>query len=145
MLAAYLVRHLREVLAPLCFTDQTPPERTDAVAPAQRSKHAQAKASHQTHPDGRPIHSFQSLLEHLATLTRNTTTLTQAELTIDIVADPTPTSRPPTTSSAAPSPPTSADVDRNPATRNHKTPVETPRWLVRNGGLANAVKCWSGL
>ena len=34
MLACYLVWHLRRVLAPLCFTDETPPTRSDPVAAA---------------------------------------------------------------------------------------------------------------
>jgi len=33
MLAAYLTRHLRRTLAPLTFTDQTPPERTPLSPP----------------------------------------------------------------------------------------------------------------
>ena len=37
MLASYLVWHLREALAPLTFTDEAPPARTNPVAPAQRS------------------------------------------------------------------------------------------------------------
>jgi hypothetical protein len=71
MLACYLVWHLRRALAPLCFTDQAPPKRTDPVAPAQRSADAAAKASRRQLPDGTPTHSFRTLLEHLATLTRN--------------------------------------------------------------------------
>ncbi len=35
MLAAYVIWHLRQAWAPLCFTDETPPQRTDPVAPAQ--------------------------------------------------------------------------------------------------------------
>ena len=35
MLAAYLVWHLREALAPLTFTDEAPPLRTNPVAPGR--------------------------------------------------------------------------------------------------------------
>jgi Transposase DDE domain len=72
MLALYVVWHLRRAWAPICFTDQHPPQRTDPVAPATRSPHAKAKAARQRHPDGTPLHSFATLLDELATLTRNT-------------------------------------------------------------------------
>jgi len=36
MLAAYLVWHLRKAWAPLTFTDETPPPRSDPIAPARR-------------------------------------------------------------------------------------------------------------
>ena len=71
-LAAYLVWHLRRDLAPLTFTDETPPTGADPVAPACRSAAADRKASRQTHDDGAPVYSFRGLLDHLATLTRNT-------------------------------------------------------------------------
>ncbi len=71
-LAAYLVWHLRRAWAPLCFTDETPPDHTtDPVAKAQRSPAAQQKASTHTTTTGEPAHSLETLLNHLATLTRN--------------------------------------------------------------------------
>jgi hypothetical protein len=74
LLAAYLLWHLRQALAPLTYTDQHPPERTNPanpVAPATGSTSAQRKA--RTHPDadGQPLHSFQGLLDHLGSPTRN--------------------------------------------------------------------------
>ncbi len=71
MLAAYLTWHLRKTLAPLTYTDQAPPPRTDPVAPAQRSAAAAQKASRHTDAAGVPVRSFRGLLDHLATLTRN--------------------------------------------------------------------------
>jgi len=71
MLAAYLTWHLRKALAPLTYTDQTPPPRTDPVAPAQRSAAAERKASRHHDAAGAPVQSFRGLLDHLATLTRN--------------------------------------------------------------------------
>jgi len=71
MLAAYLIWHLRRAWAPLTFTDEHRPEPADPVAPAKRSTTAHTKASRQTDPDGQPVRSFQSLLAHLATVTRN--------------------------------------------------------------------------
>lgn len=71
LLAAYLVFHLRAAWAPLTFKDEDPPERSDPVGPARRSVGANTKASRHTTASGEPIHSFRSLLDHLATLTRN--------------------------------------------------------------------------
>jgi hypothetical protein len=70
-LAGYLTWHLRRALAPLTFTDETPPERTDPVGPAHRSPAANHKAAHKTTPDGHTVRGFRDLLDHLATLTRN--------------------------------------------------------------------------
>ena len=76
MLALYLTWHLRRAWAPICFTDETPPQRADPLAPARRSPTALAKASRQRHDDNTPVHSFATLLDELATLTRNTIVLT---------------------------------------------------------------------
>jgi hypothetical protein len=72
MLSLYLVWHLRKAWAPLCFTDEAPPRRTDPVAPATRSESALAKVSRHKSDDGEALHSFGTLLGELATLTRNT-------------------------------------------------------------------------
>jgi Transposase DDE domain len=94
MLAAYLVWHLRKAWAPLCFTDEHPPVRTDPVAPAQRSPAATRKASTHHTPDGIPAHSFSTLLDHLATLTRDDIAFTTPTRTqIQKLATPTPTQR----------------------------------------------------
>ncbi len=71
MLAAYLVWHLRKAWAPLTFTDEHRPDPTDPVAPAERSTAAEHKASTRADTEGEPVRSFTSLLDHLATLTRN--------------------------------------------------------------------------
>src|SRR6266536_3127048 len=71
MLAAYLTWHLRKTLSPLTFTAQHPPTHTDPVAPATRSTAAHRKASRRTDASGQPVRSFRTLLNHLATLTRN--------------------------------------------------------------------------
>ena len=71
MLAAYIIWHLRKAWAPLTFTDQNRPHPVDPVAPAKRSTDAQLKASTDADADGQPVRSFRSLLDHLATLTRN--------------------------------------------------------------------------
>ena len=76
MLALYLVWHLRRAWAPLCFTDEAPPPRTDPVAPAPRSAAALAKVRRKRGDDGEPLHSFATLIDALAALTRNTIVFT---------------------------------------------------------------------
>ena len=94
MLAAYLVWHLREALAPLTFTDEAPPARADPVAPAARSVGANAKAARKRNGAGGDVRSFRALLDHLATLTRNTMTITTGTTSeFELLATPTPTQR----------------------------------------------------
>jgi hypothetical protein len=80
-LAGYLTWHLREQLAPLTFTDEQPPQRTDPVAPARRSDPADRKAATKQTSDGDQARSFRDLLDHLGTLTRNTVAVTIADHT----------------------------------------------------------------
>ena len=89
MLACYLIWHLRRAWAPLTYTDQNPPAPGNPVAPARRSAAAQAKASHQHDPAGRPYRSFRGLLEHLATLTRNQVRFTGTHAGTDMLTEPT--------------------------------------------------------
>jgi hypothetical protein len=89
MLACYLTWHLRRAWAPLTFTDQDPPAPENPVAPARRSAAAQAKASSQHDPSGRPHRSFRSLLDHLATLTRNQVRFAGTHASTDMLTEPT--------------------------------------------------------
>jgi hypothetical protein len=93
MLAAYLTWHLRKAWAPLTFTDENPPTPGNPVTPARRSAHAQAKASGQRDPAGRPYRSFRGLLEHLGTLTRNQVRFAGATAAVPMLAEPTSTQR----------------------------------------------------
>jgi len=93
MLACYLTWHLRRAWAPLTFTDQNPPAPCNPVAPARRSAAAQAKASYQHDPAGRPYRSFRGLLDHLATLTRNQVRFAGTTATVPMLAEPTSTQR----------------------------------------------------
>jgi hypothetical protein len=93
MLACYLIWHLRRAWAPLTFTDEHPPQRDNPVAPAQRSPHAQAKASRQHDTHGHPYRSFTGLLDHLATLTRNQVRFAGAQATVPMLTEPTPGQR----------------------------------------------------
>ena len=93
MLAAYLTWHLRRTLAPLTFTDQHPPARTDPVAPAVRSAAATRKASRRKDDTDQPVRSFRTLLDHLGTLTRNDIQYGVDGPTVPTLAVPTETQR----------------------------------------------------
>ena len=71
-LACYLSWHLRKAWAPLTYADEPPPQRDNPVAPAHRPASARAKAARKTTATGQPARSFRDLLDHLATLTRDT-------------------------------------------------------------------------
>ena len=74
LLAYYVEWHLREAWRELLFADddRAAQAERDPVAPAQRSARALRKASTQRLDDGRPAHSFRTLLEELASVVRNT-------------------------------------------------------------------------
>ena len=92
MLAYYVEWHMRWTLAPLLFDDQRrDDQRESPVDPARRSHEAMAKANSRRTPDGLPVHSFQTLLADLATLTRNRVRMHgKADSTADVLARPTP-------------------------------------------------------
>jgi transposase len=75
MLAYYVEWHMRQALAPILFDDHDraagEARRESIVSPAQRSPSAEAKAHTQHTEEGRPVHSFQSLLQDLSTLANN--------------------------------------------------------------------------
>jgi Transposase DDE domain len=75
MLAYYVTWHMQQRLAPMLFKDDDPATgkaaRPSPVAPARRSPAALAKAATKATTDGGPVHSFQTLLDDLATITAN--------------------------------------------------------------------------
>ena len=75
MLAYYVEWHLRQTLAPMLFDDEDPETgrqlRDSVVAPSQRSPGALHKAHHKRTEEGEPVHSFQTLLSDLATISKN--------------------------------------------------------------------------
>jgi hypothetical protein len=93
MLAYYVVWHMRHALAPLLFEDHDKEhaamQRPSPVAPAKVSAAAKAKAASRKTADGGQVHSFRTLLQDLATLTRNTVRLGDAPPAI-MLASPTP-------------------------------------------------------
>jgi transposase len=93
MLAYYVEWHMRRRLAPMLFDDddkQTAEAlRTSPVKPAKVSPAAQRKATtKKCEQDGQPVHSFQTLLADLATITRNTIKLAGEQF--DKITRPTP-------------------------------------------------------
>jgi len=95
MLAYHLEWHMRQALAPILFDDHDKPaaqaERASIVAPARRSKAARRKAATKRTDDGLPVHSFRSLIDELATFTRNTMAMAD-QTDVSFVLYPEPTS-----------------------------------------------------
>jgi hypothetical protein len=93
MLAYHVQWHLRRALAPLLFEDHdraaAEAQRASPVAAARRSPAARAKAQTKRTAAGQPAHSFRTLLQDLATLTRNTVRLGDAP-PITMLTRPTP-------------------------------------------------------
>lgn len=75
MLAYYVEWHMRQKLAPILFDDDqrqaAEAQRRSVVQKAPRSQVARQKEATKRTADALPVHSFQSLLEHLGTLTEN--------------------------------------------------------------------------
>ncbi len=91
MLAYYLAWHLRQAWKPLLFDDEHPPLQPDPVAKARRSPQAERKARSKRTTSGERCHSLTSLLDELATRTRNTIRLHESGATFDQLTKPTPT------------------------------------------------------
>ena len=95
MLSYYVEWHMRRDLAPMLFDDEDPQAaeaaRKSVVSPAQRSPKAEQKDSLKRTEDGMPVHSFQTLLKDLATLTRNEVRV--GEQTLHMLATATPVQR----------------------------------------------------
>jgi Transposase DDE domain len=95
MLAYYVEWHMRQALAPLLFDDDDKAtaegQRVAVVAPAQRSPRARRKAQTQHTDDGRPVHSFQTLVRDLGTITKNQIRFVHSPLEItEMLTTPTP-------------------------------------------------------
>lgn len=95
LLAYYVEWHLRAAWAPLLFQDEELPQarwERDAVAPAQPSASAKAKKVDRQTPQGLPVQSFDTLLAHLASRTRNLCRLSSQPSGAELsqVTEPTP-------------------------------------------------------
>ena len=101
MLAYYVEWHMKEALAPILFNDE---EMTDeemaeeaeevvsVVAKAEKSKKAKSKASTKRTESKLPVHSFATLLQDLATITKNKikSNLPGVNLIFEKITQPTP-------------------------------------------------------
>jgi Transposase DDE domain len=100
MLAYYVEWHMRQRLAPLLFDEHDPAaDEAQRASPVQKAKpspatHHKAVSKHTDPAQGEPVpvHSFQTLLADLATLTRNVVRLGRDRLTA-ILATPTKVQR----------------------------------------------------
>jgi transposase len=92
MLAYYVEWHMRQALAPVLFDEDDPQAaeaaRKSIVSPAERSPQANSKDTLKRTSDGLPVHSFQTLLKDLATLTMNQVRI--GDQTVQMAATPTP-------------------------------------------------------
>lgn len=91
-LAYYVEWHMRRRLAPILFDDHRKTDRrASPVQQARKSNAAKLKANSRRTDDALPVHSFQTLLEDLATLTRNQVRMPGSEpATANVLARPTP-------------------------------------------------------
>ena len=95
MLGYYLEWRMRQRLAPMLHDDDDKQAaealRQSVVAKAERSTAAVTKQTTGRTPDGLPVHSFQTLIADLATLTKNTVEIATAPgIPFTITARPTP-------------------------------------------------------
>ncbi len=91
MLAAYLTWHLRQAFAELTFTDDDIPANDDPVAPARRSAEARGKDGAKRNSGKLPVRKYGDLLDHLATLSRQTINFSGQR--IEKLTSPTPVQR----------------------------------------------------
>jgi hypothetical protein len=94
MLAYYVTWHMQQRLAPILFKDDDATTgraaRPSPAAPARRSPRALAKAAAKITADGRPVHSFATLLADLATITANRVQPAGGLPPFSIITTPTP-------------------------------------------------------
>lgn len=95
MLAYYAEWHMRGALAPLLFDDEELPQDRwvrDPVSPAKPSRSAKVKKARRTTTEGLDVHSFQTLLEALATQCKNLCSVESpgGPSTFTQITDPTP-------------------------------------------------------
>ena len=92
VLAYYVEWHMRRRLAPILFDDHRKADDRDSpVEPAHKSNAAMLKANSGRTDEGLPVHSFQTLMDDLATLTRNRVRMPgNDDATANMLTRPTP-------------------------------------------------------
>ena len=93
MLAYYVEWHMRRAWAPLLFAEDDPEDaasrRASPVQPRVPSQSTERKAATRRGVHGQPVHHFRGLLDHLATLTRNTVQVHGSEHPFEQITLPT--------------------------------------------------------
>lgn len=93
MLAYYVEWHMRRAWAPLLFAEDDPEDaerrRASPVRPSEPSESAERKATTKRTVHRHRVHHFRGLLEHLATLTRNTVQVQGSEHPFEQMTVPT--------------------------------------------------------
>lgn len=92
MLAYHVQWHMRRRLAPMLFANDTPVDEraTSPVDPAPIPPAVKAKTGTQRQADGKPVHSYETLMRDLATIVRNSVHIKGVgDLTFDFLSDPT--------------------------------------------------------
>ena len=96
MLSYYYVEwHMRELLAPILFDEDdweaAAGRKESVVSPAKKSEKAKNKANKKCTSDNLPVHSFQTLLDDLATIVKNTisTTIGSKSFVFEKITQPT--------------------------------------------------------
>ena len=95
MLAYYVEWHMRKLLAPILFDEDdwqaALSQKDSIVSPAKKSEKAKAKAQKKRTDGNLPVHSFQTLLDDLATIVKNTvsTTIGSKSFIFEKVTQPT--------------------------------------------------------
>ena len=94
MLSYYVEWHMRQRLAPVLFEDEdkelAESQRGSVVAKAQRSDAAKAKDESKRTTDGHTVSNFRSLLDNLATLTKNRIEFEGVNEPFYMISTPTP-------------------------------------------------------
>ncbi|CDN14174.1 Mobile element protein [Richelia intracellularis] len=82
MLSYYVEWHMRELLAPILFDEDdweaAAARKESVVSPAKKSEKAKKKANKKRTSENLPVHGFQTLLDDLATIVKNTISTTIA-------------------------------------------------------------------
>ena len=96
MLSYYDVEwHMWELLAPILFDEDdweaAAARKESVVSPAKKSEKAKNKANKKRTSDNLPVHSFQTLLDDLATIVKNTisTTIGSKSFVFEKITQPT--------------------------------------------------------
>ncbi len=90
MLAYYVRWHMEQALQEYLFVDEDKDEERDPVVPVQPSESAKIKAKTKKLPDETPVHSFETLLDEMSTVVRNTCNYGKTKKSVEITTTQNP-------------------------------------------------------